>query len=256
MMAISRPGRSRPAAALRGGACALAALLAGAGLWVTAAKAADAVPDISGVWLIQNSFGFENLPAGARETPPLTPEYAARYAQEPKEQAKLIDKHYDDLLACIPDGMPRLMLSPTHPIEILQTPGRVTMLHEYQRQTRRIHTDGRGHPAKLEPTYAGDSVGHWEGDALVVETIGVRDDTNLDVTRVPHSDAMRVVERIRRIDHDTLQDEITVHDAKALTRPWATVKTYKFLPDGVVAERARGATCGVDNHQPAVAAAK
>ncbi len=127
-----------------------------------------------------------------------------------------------------------------YPLEFIIQPGRVMVLHEAYSQMRRIYTDGRAHPAELDPTYNGHSVGHWEGDTLVVDTVGLRGDTVFDVTGAPHSDAIHVVERIRRTNATTPEDRIVVEDSKAMSKPWPVVRTYSLRPDWELTEYVRG----------------
>jgi hypothetical protein len=104
------------------------------------------------------------------------------------------------------------------------------MLFEYGHNIRQIFTDGRGHLQDAEPTWMGDSIGHWEGDTLVAETTGLNDKTWFGYGGQPHSDALRVVERFRRVDHDTLMIDITLDDPKAYTTPLHTQKKYILKP--------------------------
>jgi hypothetical protein len=141
----------------------------------------------------------------------------------------------DPNLACLPEGVPRFMISVPYPMEIVQGPKRIIIIHEGTSVMRQIHM-ARPHPKDLDPTYAGDSIGTWEGDTLVVDTIGFNDKTWLDGGGVPHTEALHVVERIRRIDHDTLVDEFTIDDPKAYTKPIAARQAYKLKPDWEIHE--------------------
>jgi hypothetical protein len=115
-----------------------------------------------------------------------------------------------------------------YPMEFLFTPGRVTTHHEAWMQWRNIYTDGRGHPDDLEATFAGDSVGHWEGATLVVDTIGIKESVALGMG-MKHSDKLHLTERIHldKADPDTLVDELTAEDPTALAKPWLHSFTYK-----------------------------
>lgn len=136
----------------------------------------------------------------------------------------------------IPPGLPRVMLWPL-PWEIVQARDRVIMVYEYQNLVRQIFTDGRKHPEELDPTYMGHSIGRYEGDTLVVDTIGFNDKTWLDLLgHLPHTDALHLVERIRRIDHDTLVEDFTIEDPKAYTKPWTAQKFFKLKPDWQIQE--------------------
>jgi hypothetical protein len=141
----------------------------------------------------------------------------------------------DPNLACLPEGVPRFMISVPYPMEIIQGPKRVLILHEGTSVVRQIHL-GRQHPKDLDPTYAGDSIGKWEGDTLVVDTIGFNDKTWLDGGGLPHSNALRVVEHIRRTDHDTLVDEFTIDDPTVYTKPITARQVYKLKPDWEIHE--------------------
>jgi hypothetical protein len=115
-------------------------------------------------------------------------------------------------------------------LQIVQVPGEVLMIFEYDHFIRAIYTDGRPHPKDLDPTWMGDSIGKWEGDTLLVDTIGFNDKTWLDMVGHPHSEALHLSERIRRVDHDTLQDDLTINDPKAYTKPWSGQQIFELKP--------------------------
>jgi hypothetical protein len=121
-------------------------------------------------------------------------------------------------------------------MEIVQTPGRVLMLFEFSHFIRQIYTDGRKHNTDLGPTWMGDSIGHWDGDTLVVDTIGFNDKTWLDRAGHPHSTDLHLVERIRRVDKSTLQDDLTIEDPKAYTKPWGGQLTFQLRPTWNITE--------------------
>ena len=135
--------------------------------------------------------------------------------------------------ACWPQGVYHDYIGYPSPIEITQTPGRFQIVHERLTQVRRIHTDGRPHLAgdKLVPTSHGDSIGRWEGDTLVVDTIGVRREFSLGFN-MPHSEQLHLVERFRKTDADTLAIDITSNDPVGLERPATTTLIYKRSPPG------------------------
>ncbi len=112
----------------------------------------------------------------------------------------------------------------------MQTPDTIYLMHEYMSQIRRMFM--KAHAPKPAPftTYNGFSVAHWEGDTLVVETDQLVADSVLDTTHLPHSDALKVVERFRKLAPDKLEDRITLIDDKAYTRPWTTIRTYTRKP--------------------------
>jgi hypothetical protein len=119
----------------------------------------------------------------------------------------------------------------------VQTPGRVTLLYEYDSVVRRIPLDVQ-HPdlTKVAPTFYGDSVGRWEGDTLVVDTVNIRPETQVDYTGIPHSDALRITERLKRKDAVTLEDQITLTDPKAYAEPFTVTRLYRLRPKWKISE--------------------
>ena len=216
--------RNRLIGAIVSGAAALFLLPAIFAQTANQSKAAGSAPDLTGVWLI-DQFQPNLFPKG---NAPFTPWAEARF--------KLADpKVNDPNLACLPHGVPRIMFVPL-PIEILQVPGKVLMYQEAGNQLRQIHLD-RGHPKEFDSlTYNGDSIGKWEGDTLVVDTTGFNDITWLDHVGLPHTEALHVIERINRVDHDTLKDDFTIEDPKAYTKPWIAQQIYKLKPGWEIAE--------------------
>jgi hypothetical protein len=173
------------------------------------------LPDFTGVWETVFGGGRGGRGRGALPAPPkpsLTPAYAAKAAA-----IAAAKKPEDNPSAnCLPPGLPGIMTQP-YPIEILFTPGQVTIVIEAYTEVRHIYTD-RPMPEDPDPTFDGTSIGHWEGDTLVVESTGF-----LDVPRglsFPHSDKMKVVERFKLSDPDTLTLDTTVVDPEALTEPF------------------------------------
>ena len=150
------------------------------------------VPDFSGIW--ERIEGIRFNPGG--QMPPYNAEYRRRYdlAMEARNRGERVA---DPTSRCLPQGMPRFMVA-SYPLEILQTKGQVTIIAEWSSQVRRIFTDGRGHPPadEIDITFNGHSVGRWEGQALVVDTVGIRGDTSFDASPLTHSDQLTVSERI------------------------------------------------------------
>jgi hypothetical protein len=132
--------------------------------------------------------------------------------------------------SCFPTGMPRLMTE-VFPFEIIQIRSRVLILFEKDYAVSHIWTDGRKLPKDPDPSYMGSSIGRWEGDTLVVDTIGLKDITWLDRVGHPHSDALHIVARMRRVNHDRLQIDWTFDDPKAFTKPWTGRTIYRLHPD-------------------------
>jgi hypothetical protein len=117
------------------------------------------------------------------------------------------------------------------PRKIIQTPGLVVILYEAQGGIRQIFTDGRPLPQDAEPWWYGYSVGHWEDDALVVETVGFRNDVWLDIDGTPLTESGKMTERIKRLNYGTLQTDVTIEDPKAFSKPFTVRVTHRLLPD-------------------------
>jgi hypothetical protein len=225
----------------------LANLAAAAGLVLAASsfghRAAAAAPaydphDFAGLWMNDNTLdeqlrregrhrmnAAEAAQGPPRATAPLTPEYQAIFAKMQVEAAKVAVGAAN----CQWEGIPEIMGYP-YPFEFLLTPGRITMIFEADSQVRRIWLDRDKHldPDDLDPSYYGDSIGHWEGDTLVVDTVGFNTETTIH--GAPHSDQMHVVERWRHTAPDTIQDVMTITDPKALTAPMVYTYTYARRP--------------------------
>jgi hypothetical protein len=185
--------------------------------------------DLTGIWINQGGIGWTpGIPPGARQNPPLTPAYAKIFQQH-VANAAAGNPTGDVTAGCLPPGMPRIMTM-TYPMEITMGPGRIMIYAEWDEQVRRIFTDGRPLPADPDPTFNGESVGHWEGDFLMSTSFGFRHDTNLEASGLPKSDKAIAYERIWLADANTLRDEITLVDPVALAKPWTVTKTYKRAP--------------------------
>jgi hypothetical protein len=207
-----------------------------------APKTADGHPDISGIWTLEPScppggcvefvtdyqvgqefrnFGFK-LPGGLPYQP-----WAAELFKKRSAELGL----NDPVAACFPSGGPLRLLTFPPPRKIIQLPGLVVILSERDVTYRQIFTDGRPLPDDPEPTWLGYSIGSWVGDALVVETTGLRDGTWLDRLGSPLTSAARITERYRRVNFGRLEIDVTVDDPKAYTRPWTVTLTQLLMPD-------------------------
>ena len=233
-------------------AAVLAPLLAGCDRGVTrpagsAIQTAAAPPDLSGIWRRSrrppdNSRQytiFELAMTITNEEPSMTPWALAKFkANRPNigPNAVSLAKSNDPVINCFPPGVPRIYLQRGEPLEILQVPGRVLMFFEYDHFVRQIYTDGRQHPKDLPLTWMGDSIGRWEGDTLVVDTIGFNDKTWLDLVGHPHTEALHLVERVRRVNHDSLTIDILIDDPKAYTKPWGGHATFDLKPGWNIGE--------------------
>lgn len=202
---------------------------------VEAAAASAAAPKIAAEKLRPRLGGFWH-PASTADTlrtvdgksPPLNA--AGRKLQRERMAQIRAGKSQDPMLVCLPPGTPRDMLSPG-PFMIIQTPVKVTMLHESRHLIRHIYLDG---PLALEdpdPWWEGHFSGFWDGDVLVVETAGFNGEQWLDSTGLPQSPGMKVVERFRLVAPDTLEDTITITDPQFYSAPWTARLTFRRLPD-------------------------
>jgi len=189
--------------------------------------------NIMGIWEIypdpfagdENTFIELPVPNGG---PRLKEPYASQWkARRALREAKLKagTPLVDPSSLCIPEGMPAIM-GAIFPFQILQTPGQVTVLAEFLTQTRRIYLDTQmPAPDDNAPSYYGFSVGHWEGDTLIVTTRGVREDVQF--FEIPHSRDMTITERIRPTGPNLLEDQITIDDPKMLVEPYRLTYGYK-----------------------------
>jgi hypothetical protein len=187
--------------------------------------ALNSLPDWGGVWVLSRP------PRGTPVTPPAAPklkgEYLTRYQAWQKEVRENSGVVRRDTSNCMPPGMPNMMGTAQYPIEFLFTPGRVTLHLEAWMQWRSIYTDGRGHPEDLEPGIFGHSVGRWDNDALLVETVGIKTITEMGAG-IKHSDQLKVIERFALAPQnpDELVVEMTLEDPQALEEPYK--RTHRF----------------------------
>ena len=200
-------------------------------------RGASNVPDITGSW---ERYGARGAAGAQRDAtmpppapqPPLKPEYLKEW-QTRLQAAREADAKGTPLATnatlCLPEGMPAMM-GATFPMEILQSRGQVTVIEEAFTQVRRVFLD---QPQKaiedVEPGFYGYSVGRWEGDTLVVDTVGIKESVRYQ--NVPHSDKMRIKERIHLVAANILWNEITIEDPVTLERPWAFTLAYRRNPD-------------------------
>ena len=175
--------------------------------------------DFNGIWLLGPN-GIENM-IPEKLHPPMTPWAQAKFdsvipTMGPRD---VLGKETDPLLKCEPYGVPKILLIP-QPFEIVQTPNRMFQFFEMFHIWRTIWTDGRAIPKDPDQTWMGTSVGHWEGDEFVVDTVGFNENTWVEFFGYPHSDQMNVIERYKRLDANTMSIAVTVEDPKAYTKPW------------------------------------
>jgi hypothetical protein len=126
---------------------------------------------------------------------------------------------------CWASGIPVYLLNPAQPTYFLQTPKKITMVWQMDQQVRHVHMDVP-HSANPKPSWYGESVGRFEGDTLVIDTIGLNDKTAIDGFETPHTEQLHVVERFRLVDPETLELEVYVEDPGAFTTPWRAIQRY------------------------------
>jgi hypothetical protein len=205
---------------------------------ITTVERPDPVPmsdavarDFNGLWLNANGgIHFDTQGSATRrgQTPPLRPEYMARWQQRWSDaDAGLATT--DPTAECLPPGFPRF-LTMVLPGEILQADHQLNWYAEFGEATIRVHLDGREPPADLYPSYNGFTTGEWDGNTLVTRTIGLRADTLVDTTGVPHSGELTVTMHLTKVTPDYFEADVTLDDAAAFTEPWRTVKRYARAP--------------------------
>jgi hypothetical protein len=191
----------------------------------SAGAKAPSARDLSGIWMER-----DNEVTFSPKEPPMQSWAEETYkAAKPSYGPHGSPDSKDPILSCLPPGVPRILLIP-FPMQIIQTPGEVFMIFEYDHYVRQIYTNRNEHPRDLDPSWMGDSIGRWEGDTFVVDTVGLNDKSWLDQVGHPQSEALHVVERIRRVDRDTLEDDLTINDPKAYTKPWTGRQIFKLRP--------------------------
>lgn len=190
-------------------------------------------PNISGIWMPQG-YGRRIQPMDGSETPWLP---WSKQVFDERAAAELAGSPlFDPTAACLPSGNPRLIASP-YPIEIIQTPGVIYLLHETHHMIRIIHMDRPlPDPETIAPTYMGYSVGHWEGDTLVVETIRLIQHTQIDEAGTPKTGGLKLTERIRKTSPTEMEAVFTIDDPGAFTAPWTAVRRWTQRPDIRLAE--------------------
>jgi hypothetical protein len=184
-----------------------------------APRTPDGKPDLSGVWQAEGQEFFRDLASGLQPGEVVMQPWASALEKE-----RVAKEHGEDPLArCLPHGVPRINTNGLFPFKIIQTPGLVVILYEQLNLFRQVFLDGRRLVNNPNPTWLGYSTGHWDGDTLVVESSGFNDKTWLDTMQGhPASDALHVIERLRRPNFGTLEVVATIDDPKAYTKPWTT----------------------------------
>ena len=201
-----------------------------ADLSAPAPRSADGKPDLSGVWRVANANALFHI------TGDLKPEEIRPWAAAVYKQREDDFRRDTDGIACLPPGPKAGIGVGGTPMKILQMPNLVAILYEYQTIFRQIFTVGRGLPEDPNPAWMGYSVGHWDGDTLVVETTNFNGLTKLDTNGHPHSDQLKLTQRFTRADPTHITYEITVDDPKTYSAPWKNTRTFTLRPDWEVLE--------------------
>lgn len=191
-----------------------------------------AAPDIAGFW--QPAAKVETLKTVNGETPPLTAEGKKLYEKH-LEAAKKGDRSFDIETKCLPLGIPRLMAE--SPFEFVQSDKLDFIIFEWNRSVHQIDLRDKHDRKKHEteyayPYYNGHSIGYTQGNALVVDTIYFNEDTTLDKSGLPHTEDLHVTQNFSLKDANTLEDLVTIEDAKMYSKPWQTKFTYTRMPAG------------------------
>lgn len=198
-------------------------------LFAPAPKRPDGTPDLEGMWLVPGLKYLINIAADLKEVP-FQPWAAAEYQRRRDTRGKDDPNNY-----CLPSGIPEKD-AVTSPWKIIQEPKLIVILYESRTIYRQIFMDGRELPKDPNPTWQGYSVGHWDGDTLVVETAGTNGKAWLDTNGHPVTDALKVTERFRRKDFGHMDLTITIDDPKAYTKPWTVVENPELQPDDELLE--------------------
>jgi hypothetical protein len=187
--------------------------------------------DLSGIWWGHPTRGTRNSLSAT--PPPMTPWAQQRHAAaKPGLGPRGQPLGNDPMMICDPMGFPRILFWDNYPYEIVQLPNRTIMFFDWFYTYRTIWTDGRQLPTDPDPKWYGYSVGKWEGNVFVVQSNGFDDRTWLDADGHPHSEDMRLEERYRRADHNSIEISMTLTDPMAYTKPWVSDKFTLKLADG------------------------
>jgi hypothetical protein len=216
-------------------------------------RGADGKPDFSGLWVTESASPellkrmIPDATNGAGEEPlsqyfvnifsdfkpedvPFRPAAAQLYQQRSQSFTKL-----SPISHCLPEGMPLIEMAPA-PYKIVQTQGVTFMLYERDTTYRQVYTDGRKLPQDPQPTWLGYSVGKWDGDSLIVDSIGFNDRGWLDARAHTHSEALHLTERFHRLDFGHMEVQLTIDDPETYTRPFTIKLKQQFLPDSDLLE--------------------
>jgi hypothetical protein len=192
-----------------------------------ARRTADGKPDLSGFWMPVDSVKhLLNLAAD------LKPEEVPLQAEAQQIYKERIDNNGKDHpgVRCLPSGIPEKLNIPDG-LKIVQTPDLLVFLFESRTIYRQVFLDGRPLPRDAQPSWMGYSIGRWEGDTLVIETIGQNGKTWLDMRGLPGTESLKVIERYTRPSIGRINIDVTIDDPKAYTKPWSVKLSWRLMPD-------------------------
>ena len=186
-------------------------------------RMSDGKPDLSGIWFAgtigRPSAWSRTRPERIVEDPvPFRPEIAAKL----KSMSRAEMAAADPTVNCLPRGVPGMFTMNPHPSELVTKPGTFIQLVEAGNQWRKVHTDKRPHPEYPDPLFNGNSSAWWEGDTLIIDSVGFDERTWISGNGWYHSDELRVVERVRRPSLNYLEYQFTITDPKVLTKTWTS----------------------------------
>jgi hypothetical protein len=192
-----------------------------------APRTPDGHVDLSGIWFPGTAGGFTfNVALRRQYDPKVTPEEAPPFQPWAAAKIKAMTSTDYELgrasVNCLPRGVPGMFLIDPYPIQLIQTPGLIAQLDELNNNWRVVHTDGRPHKREPDSAFNGDEVGHWDGDTLVIDVVGIDERTWNNFTGWFHSDQEHVVERISRPSMNYLVYQVTIEDPKVLSKPWTS----------------------------------
>lgn len=199
------------------------------------AQSKPSTPDFNGVWTPYRG----GRGADPKLTPPpatplaMKPEYNEPYQARRAVEAEATRRGEplaSAAVSCVPYGMPAMMSVVSYPVEITQTPKQLTIVTEAFDEVRRVFMDKPQLPIDdVPPGFYGRSVGHWEGGTLMIDTVGIKE--SVKYQGIPHSDQMRITERMRLVSPDVLHDQITIEDPVVLEKPYTYTLAYRRTPD-------------------------
>jgi hypothetical protein len=198
------------------------------------AQSKPGAPDFNGTWA-----PYRGGRADAKLAPPpatplvLKPQYIKPYEERRAADAAATNRGEQlatGAITCMPYGMPSMMSVAIYPLEIIQTPKQITMIQEAFSEVRRVYLDKPQMPIDdVPPTYHGRSVGRWQGETLIIDTVAIKE--SVQYQRIPHSDQMRITERMRLVASDILHDQITLEDPVTLEKPYTYTLAYRRMRD-------------------------